>query len=106
MEQYIKEESPEEFDRIFRIMERFSYGWQKWHGLRSKGEGAKAVGGKLSVLTKEEFVVAMLANRGWMNVEIAEHMGIEQNQLNRTLKAVYKKLGIANRRQLKKYMLQ
>lgn len=106
VEQYIKEESPEEFDRIFRIMERFSYGWQKWHGLRSKGEGAKAVGGKLSVLTKEEFVVAMLANRGWMNVEIAEHMGIEQNQLNRTLKAVYKKLGIANRRQLKKYMLQ
>ena len=48
----------------------------------------------------------MLANRGWMNVEIAEHMGIEQNQLNRTLKAIYKKLGIANRRQLKKYMLQ
>ena len=60
---------------------------------------------KLSVLTQEEFVVAMLANRGWMNVEIAEHMGIEQNQLNRTLKAIYK-LGIANRRQLKKYMLQ
>ena len=106
VEQYIKEASPEEFDRIFRIMERFSYGWQKWHGLGSKGEGAKATDWKLSVLTQEEFVVAMLANRGWMNVEIAEHMGIEQNQLNRQLKAVYKKLGITNRRQLKKYMLQ
>lgn len=74
--------------------------------LEAKEKEQKQFGGKLSVLTKEEFVVAMLANRGWMNVEIAEHMGIEQNQLNRTLKAVYKKLGIANRRQLKKYMLQ
>lgn len=106
VEEYIKETWPKEYDRIFQVMENFSYGWQKWHGIGSEGKGAKAGTWKLKVLTKEEFVVATLANRGWMNVEIAEHMGIDENRLNRQLKAVYKKLGIANRRQLKKYMLQ
>lgn len=119
VEEYLKEEYPEEFRQILLMTERFSYGWQKWHGLGIEGEGAKADGArtgsekavgtkewKLGALTKEEFVIATLANRGWMNTEIAEHLGIEPCRLNQQLKSVYRKLGIANRRQLKKYMLQ
>lgn len=48
----------------------------------------------------------MLAARGWTNQEIAEHMNISPNTVKQYISAVLQKLGIHQRRELKKYMLK
>ena len=57
-------------------------------------------------LTTMEFTIAMLANRGWTNVEIAEYMGIMPRTVKQYLTTIYNKLNIDNRKQLKDYMLR
>ena len=57
-------------------------------------------------LTTTEFAASMLAARGWTNREIAEHMGISPNTVKQHISTTLQKLGISQRRDLKRFMLR
>lgn len=47
----------------------------------------------------------MLFARNWTNQEIAEHLNVSTNTVKSHILQVKKKLGVKNRKELKKYML-
>lgn len=57
-------------------------------------------------LTTTEFAIAMLAARGWTTREIAEHLNISVNTAKSHISEAMKKLNAANRKELKRYLLQ
>lgn len=99
IESCLKNDFPDDYKRIIDITYRFSAGWRKIHNPETRSEVADN-------LTTTEFTVAMLANRGWTNKEIAAHMGISANTVKHLASAVYRKLGVDNRRDLRRYMLR
>lgn len=99
LEAVIKPEWPEDFRRIIAITYRFSAGWRKVHNPQTGHNVADD-------LTTTEFAVSMLAARGWTNQEIAEHMKISSHTVKCHLSAAMQKLGVSQRRELKKYMLK
>ncbi|WP_448864371.1 helix-turn-helix domain-containing protein [Dorea sp.] len=99
IETCMKEEYPEDYERIIAITYRFSYGWRRIHNPETKEDVADN-------LTTMEFTIAMLANRGWTNVEIAEYMGVTPRTIKQYLTTIYNKLNIDNRKQLTAYMLR
>lgn len=99
LEAVIKPAWPEDFKRIIAITYRFSAGWRKVHNPVTGHDVADD-------LTTTEFAAAMLAARGWTNQEIAEHMNISLNTVKHHISNALQKLGIRQRRELKKYMLK
>lgn len=99
LESVIKPEWPEDFKRIIDITYRFSAGWRKVHNPMTGHDMADD-------LTTTEFAVAMLAARGWTNQEIAQHMKISAHTVKAHVSAALQKLGVRQRRDLKKYMLK
>ena len=99
LEAVIKPEWPEDFRRIIAITYRFSAGWRKVHNPETGHNVADD-------LTTTEFAASMLAARGWTNQEIAEYMKISSHTVKRHLSAAMQKLGLSQRRELKKYMLK
>lgn len=99
IETCMKEQYPEDYERIIEITYRFSYGWRRIHNPETKEDVADN-------LTTMEFTIAMLANRGWTNVEIAEYMGVTPRTVKQYLTTIYNKLNIDNRKQLEAYMLR
>ncbi len=98
LEAVIKKDWPEDFKRIIAITYRFSAGWRKVHNPIAGHDVADN-------LTTTEFAVAMLAARGWTNQEIAEHMDLSANTVKRYISLALQKLGVAQRQDLKQYML-
>lgn len=99
LEAVIKPQWPEDFKRIIAITYRFSAGWRKVHNPETGHDVADD-------LTTTEFAAAMLAARGWTNQEIAQHMNISANTVKHYISNALQKLGIHQRRELKKYMLK
>ena len=99
IERCLKDDFPEDYERIIAITYRFSYGWRRIHNPDTQERVADN-------LTTTEFTIAMLANRGWTNIEIAEHMGISERTVKQHLTDIFNKLNISNRRQLHTYMLR
>ncbi len=98
LEAVIKKEYPEDFKRIIAITYSFSAGWRKVHNPATGHNVADD-------LTTTEFAVAMLAARGWLNKEIAVHMGITENTVKHYISSVLQKLNISQRKELPKFML-
>ncbi|MEG1428140.1 MAG: helix-turn-helix transcriptional regulator, partial [Oscillospiraceae bacterium] len=69
VESCLKKDAPREFERIIAITYSFSAGWRQIHNPRTQEEVADN-------LSTTEFTIAMLANRGWSNREIAEHLDL------------------------------
>lgn len=99
IETCLKDSYPKDYKNIIEITYRFSYGWRRIHNPYTKKEVA-------DTLTTTEFTIAMLANRGWTNSEIAKYMGITIRTTKQYLTNIYNKLNISNRKQLNKYMLK
>lgn len=99
LEAVIKPNWPEDFKRIIDITYRFSSGWRRVHNPVTGHDVADD-------LTTTEFAISMLAARGWTTQEIAEYLNISGNTVKRHLSEAMKKLGVNNRKDLKKYMLQ
>ena len=99
LEAYLKKDHPEDFKRIIAITYRFSAGWRKVHNPDTGHDVADN-------LTTTEFAASMLAARGWTNREIAEHMGISPNTVKQHISTTLQKLGISQRRDLKRFMLR
>lgn len=99
LEAELKPGWPEQFRRIIDITYRFSWGWRRVHNPDTGHDVADN-------LTTTEFAAAMLAAREWTNQEIAEHMKISPNTVKRHLSQAMKKLGVDQRQELKRYMLQ
>ena len=99
LEAVIKPGWPEDFKRIIDITYRFSAGWRKVHNPETGHDVADD-------LTTTEFAVCMLAAKGWNNSDIAEHLHISSNTVKRHISEAMKKLEVANRKDLKRYMLR
>lgn len=99
IETCLKTDDPEGYKKVIQITYQFSYGWRRIHNPETKEDIADN-------LTTTEFTIAMLANRGWTNAEIAEHMNMTLRTVKQHLSSVFHKLNIDNRGQLKAYMLK
>lgn len=99
IETCLKTDEPEGYKKVIQITYQFSYGWRRIHNPETKEDIADN-------LTTTEFTIAMLANRGWTNAEIAEHMNMTLRTVKQHLSSVFHKLNIDNRGQLKAYMLK
>ena len=99
IETCMRKDYPEDYARIINITYRFSAGWRRIHNPDAKEDVADN-------LTTTEFTIAMLANRGWTNREIAEYLEITQRTVKQHLTCVFNKLNIENRKQLKTFMLR
>lgn len=99
IETCMRKEYPKDYARIIDITYRFSAGWRRIHNPDTNEDVADN-------LTTTEFTIAMLANRGWTNKEIAEYMDITQRTVKQHLTCVFNKLNITNRKQLKDFMLR
>ena len=99
IETCMRKDYPEDYARIINITYRFSAGWRRIHNPDTNEDVADN-------LTTTEFTIAMLANRGWTNREIAEYLGITQRTVKQHLTCVFNKLNIENRKQLKAFMLR
>ena len=99
LESVIKKDWPEDFKRIIDITYRFSAGWRRIHNPATEETVADN-------LTTSEFVVSMLAARGWTNQEISKHLSISANTVKSYLASSFRKLGISKRQELKRFMLR
>ena len=99
LEAILKKDWPEDFKRIIAITYRFSAGWRKIHNPVTGDHIADN-------LTTTEFATAMLAVRGWTNQEIAAHLGVSPNTVKQHISSTLLKLGIKQRKDLKRYMLR
>ncbi len=99
LEAVIKKEFPADFKKIISITQRFSSGWRRVHN----AETGNSVTDDLSTT---EFAVAMLAARGWLNKEIALHLGISENTVKQHISTAFQKLGISQRKELGRFMLK
>lgn len=99
IETCMKKDYPEDYARIINITYKFSAGWRRIHNPDTNEDVADN-------LTTTEFTIAMLANKGWTNKEIAEYLGITQRTVKQHLTCVFNKLNIENRKQLKNFMLR
>ena len=99
LEAVLKKDWPEDFKRIIAITYRFSEGWRRIHNPVTGEQVADN-------LTTTEFATAMLAVRGWTNQEIATHLGISVNTVKQHISSTLMKLGIKQRKDLKRYMLR
>lgn len=99
IEACMKKDYLEDYARIIDITYKFSAGWRRIHNPDTNEDVADN-------LTTTEFAIAMLANKGWTNKEIAEYLGITQRTVKQHLTCVFNKLNIENRKQLKNFMLR
>ena len=90
---------PTEYRRIIAITYSFSASWRKVHNPETQETVADN-------LTTTEFTIAMLANRGWTNGEIAAHLHLSEHTVKRYVSEIYQKLGISSRKQLQQFMLR
>ncbi|MEG2959216.1 MAG: LuxR C-terminal-related transcriptional regulator [Oscillospiraceae bacterium] len=95
----LKKSTPKAFERIIAITYSFSDGWRQIHNPHTQEE----VADNLSTL---EFTIAMLANRGWSNKAIADHLDLSASTVKAYSSQIYQKLGIDSRKDLQKYMLR
>lgn len=99
LEAVIKPKWPKDFKRIIDITYRFSSGWRRVHNPITGHDVADD-------LTTTEFAMAMLAARGWTNLEIAEHLHISVNTVKSHISEAMRKLDVETRKELKQYMLR
>lgn len=99
IETCMKADYPEDYQKIISITYKHSAGWRKIHNPSMNARVADN-------LTTMEFTVAMLANRGWTNGEIADHLNLSEHTVKKYISDVYQKLGIASRKQLREFMLK
>ena len=99
LEAVLKKECPEDFKRVIAVTYRFSAGWRRIHNPVTGEHVADN-------LTTTEFATSMLAVRGWSNQEIAAHLGVSPNTVKQHISSTLQKLGIKQRKDLKRYMLR
>lgn len=87
------------YEKIIGITYQFSYGWRRVHNPITNSNVA-------DTLTTIEFTVAMLANKGWTNVEIADYLEFSINTVKSHISNVFNKLGINSRKELNEFMLK
>ena len=95
----LKKSEKSVYERIIKITYQFSYGWRRVHNPIANENVA-------DTLTTTEFTIAMLANRGWTNNEIADYMEMNVNTVKNHITNVFNKLGINSRKELNEFMLR
>ena len=95
VEKHIRDREPELYKMIAEKVIRFRRGWTEIHNSQSSNKVT-------SLLTPYEFALAMMAAKGKTNQEIADYLHISINTVKAHLSAIYQKLCITKRSELKK----
>ena len=90
---YIKPKCPGEAEKIDRYTEEFFNGWLEMREMMTDSVA-------LTDVSRTEFLMAVLASRGWKNKEIAEYLGFSQNTVKKYLSNVFDKLNVGSRKEL------
>ncbi len=98
IEAVIKKESAEQFKKVIAITYKFSAGWRKIHNPHTGNNVADG-------LSTTEFAVSMLVSKNYSNKEIGAILNISENTVKSHVSSAIGKLGISDRRDLKKFML-
>lgn len=99
IEAELKSDFKESYSDIISQVRDFSTGWRMLHN--------EIANSKVTVnLSANEFVVAMLFNRGWSVKEIAAHLEISTRMVKHHLSVTYEKLDVSNREELGQYLLK
>lgn len=99
VEACLRRDDPTNYERVIEITYKFSAGWRRIHNPKT----SEMVADNLSTM---EFTIAMLVSRGWSYQEIARHLDVSVSYVKKLIAAVYEKLNITSRRELKQYMLR
>ncbi|MEG2929568.1 MAG: LuxR C-terminal-related transcriptional regulator [Oscillospiraceae bacterium] len=99
VEVMLKGSYPAECEKIIKATYSFSKGWRQIHN-------ANTDNAITDVLTTTEFTIAMLASKKWSNQQIAEHMKCSASTIKTHLSSIYRKLNIADRGELKQFLLE
>ena len=98
-ERCIRHDYPEEYKKVASLFCAYHKNWVKVHN--------SLTGDKVTDrLTGTEMNVAMLASRGLSNAEIGDFLSISVNSVRSHLRNIFNKLGIANRKELKDYIIK
>ncbi len=100
VEKCIKNDYPEEYEKVLSIAKRFGEGSGR---LRAKMNNEEEYD-LPQQLTSTEMVIATLACREWSNDEIADHIHLSVHTVKYYLSLIYQKLGISKRKELIAYM--
>ena len=95
----LKKSHPQIYKKIVDLSADFSHGWSELHNRAT----ANRVTGDLS---RTEFTIAMLYNRGWTIKEIAAHLEMSPRTISNHVRVIYEKLGVKNKKDLKEYLLK
>lgn len=96
---YIKPRFSEHAKEIGRCTGDFYSGWIQMREFTTNTPAFTDV-------SKTEFIMAVLAGRGWKNKEIADYLGFSQNTVKKYLSNVFEKLRIDSRQELIDVLMQ
>ena len=95
-EQCLKNDFPDDFKKIMRIVKEFNDGWYRLH---------KPQENNLShTLNPMEITVALLYNRDRGAKEIAAHLHLSEKSVRNCIRDIYDKLNITTKNELQKYL--
>ncbi len=98
LEAVVKKKAPEDFNKIINVAKGYSSGWLRLHN--------EITGDNIPTdLTPTEYTIAMLVARKWQSKEIAAHLGITENSVNKSVSETMSKMGVSKRAEIKKIML-
>ncbi len=98
LEATLKKSNPEEFKKIITLTYKFAAGWRKIHNPDTGRNVA-------DTLSTTEFAISMMTSKGYSTKEIAAFLGISENTVKYHISHALGELGISDRRELKRFML-
>ena len=99
IESCIKKDDPKMYEKLSEAVISFSRGWMSVH---NPSTDIKVT----DTLTTMEFSIAMLASRGWTNLEISNQLGMSVNTVKHYMSTILTKVGVKKREDLKEHLLK
>ena len=95
-DQCLKNDYPEEYKKIMRIVKEFNDGWYRLHKPQEHDYS--------HTLSPIEISIALLYNREWGTKEIAVHLNVSEGTVKNHIKHIYQKLCITKKSELSNYL--
>ncbi len=95
-EQCLKNDYPDAYKKIMRIVKDFNDGWYRLHKPKEHDYS--------HTLSPVEISIAILYNRDWGSKEIAAHLDLSDGTVKNHIRSIYQKLNISKKTELKRFL--
>ncbi len=96
IEQSLKNDYPDDYKKIMRIVKDFNEGWYRLHQPKENNYS--------HTLSPIEISVALLYSRDWYAKEISTHLGLKEYTVKKYISNIFEKLGISKKDELCDYL--